>query len=273
MRPPDALIGWDEEDNAERYDQFTRNFPFYTTASRDLVTRAELSGKDIVVDLCGGTGATAAVALDAMPRHGRVITVDNAKAMHAVGQRTRADPRITWILANAEDAASAVTGPVDAVLCNAAIWKTDTTATFAAIKRILRPGGRFAFNIGGGFAGLTKPDRQEDGTPSLTELITAIAVRDYGYVPETGIDDRPVLTADIVHGQLRSAGFTILTTEVITQPGTVAEKRAWLSIPLFARPPRQLSHRQRMDILDRACRDVDPARGTTTQWLVITAEA
>ncbi|GAB2937043.1 hypothetical protein GCM10027280_26490 [Micromonospora polyrhachis] len=72
-----------------------------------------------------------------MPRRGRIISIDNAKAMHAVGRRTHTDPRITWILANAEDVATAVTGPVDAVLCNAAIWKTDTTTTFAAIKRIL----------------------------------------------------------------------------------------------------------------------------------------
>ncbi|WP_326549982.1 class I SAM-dependent methyltransferase [Micromonospora sp. NBC_01813] len=273
MRPPDALGGWDEEDNAERYERFTRDFPFYRIASRDLVARADLSGADTVVDLCGGTGTTAVVALDAMPLHSRVITIDNAKAMHAVGQRSRTDPRITWLLANAEDAATAVAGPVDAVICNAAIWKTDTSATFAAVKRILRPGGRLAFNIGGGFAGLAKPDRQTGQTPSLTGMITEIAIRDYGYVPEAGRDDRPVLTATVVHEQLRSAGLTVLTTDVVTQPGTLEEKRAWLSIPLFARPPGQFSHRQRMEILDHAYREVDPTRGTSTQWLVVTAEA
>jgi ubiquinone/menaquinone biosynthesis C-methylase UbiE len=105
------------------------------------------------VDLCGGTGTTAAVILSAMPAHGRVISVDSAKAMQETGRRSHADPRITWIVSRAEDIAGSVAGPVGAVLCNPAIWKTDTSATFAAVKRILRPGGRFVFNIGGGFAG------------------------------------------------------------------------------------------------------------------------
>jgi SAM-dependent methyltransferase len=273
VRPPDALSGWDDESNAERYDQFTRAFPFYTAISQDLVSRADLGNRSIVVDLCGGTGATAAVALAAMPRHGRLISIDNARAMHTVGRRTRPDPRITWILANAEDVATAVAGPVDAVLCNAAIWKTDTTATFAAIKQILRPGGRFVFNIGGGFAGLTKDDHREGRAPSLTDLINAIAIRDYGYTPHADGNARPVLTAAIVEEQLRSTGLTVLATDVITQRGTVEEKRAWLSIPLFARPPGQLTHRQRMEILDLAYHEVDTNRRTTTQWLVVTTEA
>ncbi|HUZ36007.1 MAG TPA: class I SAM-dependent methyltransferase [Streptosporangiaceae bacterium] len=122
-------------------------------------------------------------------------------------------------------------GPVDAVLCNAAIWKTGTPATFAAVKRILRPGGRFVFNIGGGFAGLAKDeDRRSRRAPSLGDLINAIAVRDYGHVPQEQLAPRAPLTADTVRGQLQDAGFTVLTQDLITHHGTVEEKRAWLSM-------------------------------------------
>ncbi|GAA3251072.1 class I SAM-dependent methyltransferase [Dactylosporangium siamense] len=270
MRPPDALTGWDKETNAERYDQFTCDYPFYTVSSHDLVQRADLADTDLAVDLCGGTGVTAAAALAAMPTHGRVITIDNAPAMHVVGQRTRTDPRITWMLADAENVASAITEPVDAVLCNAGVWKTDTIATFAGVRSILRPGGRFVFNIGGGFAGLTASQR--DPRPSLNDLITAIAVRDFGYTPALNDNTSPILTEPVVRERLRNAGLTLLAADVVTQHGTLEEKRAWLSIPLFARPPGRLPYDQRMAILEQAYREIDPDRPTATQWLVITAE-
>jgi SAM-dependent methyltransferase len=274
MRPPDAIVGWDDELNAELYERFTRDYPLYADTSRDLAARADLSGKQLVVDLCGGTGITAAILLERMPRHGRVIFVDNAEAMQTVGQRVLDDPRITWIVAGAEDVADHILEPADAVVCNSAVWKTNTRRVFAAVKRILRPGGRFVFNIGGGFAGLPKPGgRDARTTPSLNDLITAIAVADYGCVPRRDEDASPVLPLATVEAQLTAAGFTVLAADTVTHHGTVEEKRAWLSIPLFARPPGQLTHAQRMEILAKAYDQVDKTQITTTSWLVVTAEA
>ncbi len=275
MTPPDALTGWDDEDNAEMYDRFTREFPFYTQTSRDLAARADLGSKELAVDLCGGTGATAAVILDAMPAHGRVISADNSKAMQEAGRRNLTDSRITWVISSAEDIAEHVPPPVDTVLCNAAIWKTDTLRTFAAINGILRPGGRLVFNIGGAFAGLAKDESQRSArTPSLNELITTIAVRDYGYKPQNEQRPGTGLTAATIHRQLRDAGFTVLAQDVITHHSTIEEKRSWLTIPVFARPPGgQLTYEQRMEILQRAYQQADKARVTVTRWLVVTAQA
>ncbi|MGH3628648.1 MAG: class I SAM-dependent methyltransferase [Sciscionella sp.] len=274
MRPQDAITGWDDTMNAELYDRFTRDFPFYADTSRDLAIRADLAGKQVVVDLCGGTGITAAILLESMPPRARVISVDNAKAMQVVGQRGLADPRITWVIANAEDVADHITEPVDAVVCNSGIWKTDTPEVFAAVKCILRPGGRLVFNVGGGFAGLTNPDDRGiiRTTSSLSDLITAIAVADYGYVPRREKTSRPVLTRGTVEAQLTAAGFAVLASDTVTHAGTVEEKRAWLSIPLFARPPGQLTQVQRMEILQKAYDKVDRRRVSTTSWLVVTAE-
>ncbi|QFY07943.1 methyltransferase domain-containing protein [Nonomuraea phyllanthi] len=270
MQRPDALTGWDDELNAELYDRFTREHTFYTDASRDLAARADLTDKQLVIDLCGGTGATAAVLLDNLPPHGRVISLDNAAAMQAVGRRHRDHPRIAWITAQAEDLADHVSTPADAVICNSAIWKTNTTAVFAAAHRVLRPGGRFVFNIGGRFAGLT--DRELHTMASLNDLIVAIAVADYGYIPPQQ-KRRPSFTAAVLRTQLTAAGFATITTDVVTRIGTLEEKRAWLSIPLFARPPGQLTHTQRMNILHKAYEQVDKTRQVTTRWLVVTAQA
>jgi hypothetical protein len=51
------------------------------------------------------------------------------------------------------------------------------------------------------------------------------------------------------------------------------EKRAWLSIPLFARPPGQLAHNQRMEILHKAFAKADKTHACITEWLVIAATA
>ncbi|MER5750357.1 class I SAM-dependent methyltransferase [Streptomyces sp. NPDC002088] len=139
----------------------------------------------LVIDLCGGAGATARAILDVIPARARVVSVDNAAAMQRVGRGTLTDHRLSWITAPAEQLADHVpVGNADAVVCNSAIWKTDTAAVFAAVAHILRPGGRFVFNIGGGFTGVRHPDEQSVRTgPSLNTLIRQIAVRNYGYTP------------------------------------------------------------------------------------------
>jgi SAM-dependent methyltransferase len=272
MQPPDAVAGWDDDLNAELYARFTRDYPFYADTSRDLAKRVSLLGARLVVDLCGGTGATAAALLEFLPPGARIISVDAAAAMQAAARRALPDPRVSWITARAEDAARHISEPADAVVCNSAIWKTDTPAVFAAVKQALRPGGQFVFNIGGSFAGLPGGAKPRPG-PSLNELITAVATEQYGYKPSP--DPRPPapLTAALVQAQLRAAGFTVLGTETVTHVGTLEEKRAWLSIPAFARPPGPFTYEQRMEILERACARADASRPVTTAWLVVTAEA
>ena len=131
-----------------------------------------------MVDLCGGTGATAAVLLEILRPGARIISIDAAGAMQAAGRRTLPDPRISWITARAEDAARHIREPADAVVCNSAIWKTDTPAVFAPVKQALRPGGRFVFNIGGSFAGLPSARAKPCPGSSLNEMITAVAIDD-----------------------------------------------------------------------------------------------
>jgi SAM-dependent methyltransferase len=272
LAPLDALLGWDEDTTAEAYTAFTRAFPMYRDTSRDLARRAHLADSRLVVDLCGGTGATAEAILALAPAHTRVISLDQAAAMQCVGRRTLIDPRLSWVTAPAEDLAHHITDHADAVVCNSAIWKTDVPAVFAAVRRILRPGSRFVFNIGGGFAGVAHPDEKTARTgPSLNTLIRQIAARDYGYTPPPATDARPKLSQDVVQAQLAAAGMTVLKSEVTAQHSTMAEKKAWLSIPVFARPEGNFTYEQRMEILDKAYALTTPETPVVTSWLVVVA--
>jgi len=273
VAPYDALVGWDEDTTAESYAAFTRAFPMYSASSRDLASRAHLTDSRLIVDLCGGTGATAEAILAMAPPDARVISLDNAVAMQRVGCRTLTDPRLSWTTARAEDLANYVPGPVDAVVCNSAIWKTDVPTVFAAVHRVLRPGGRFVFNIGGGFAGVRHPDEKTARIgPSLNTLIHQIAARDYGYTPLPTTEASAKLPLEAVADYLTAAGMTVLDTEIVAQRSTMAEKKAWLSIPVFARPAGDLTHEQRMDILTKAYALTTPDTVTVTSWLVVLAE-
>ncbi|MGO1053681.1 class I SAM-dependent methyltransferase [Crossiella sp. CA198] len=272
MAPLDAVVGWDEDTTAEAYAAFTRSFPMYGAASRDLARRADLADSRLVVDLCGGAGATAEAILELVPSQARVISLDNAAAMQRVGRRSLTDPRLSWVTAPAEELGDHVPGLADAMVCNSAIWKTDVRAVFAAAHHILRPGGRFVFNIGGGFAGVRHPDEKRARTgPSLNTLIRQVAARDYGYAPPPAAEAPPKLSLEAVTEQLSAAGMTVLDTEIIAQHGTMAEKKAWLSIPVFARPEGKFTHAQRMSILAKAYALTTPAAPTVTSWLVVVA--
>ncbi|MEU3616924.1 class I SAM-dependent methyltransferase [Streptomyces sp. NPDC006872] len=274
MAPHDAVLGWDEYATAEAYAAFTREYPMYSATSRDLAHRAGLADSELVVDLCGGAGATARAILDLAPHRVRVISLDSAAAMQRVGRRTLNDPRLSWIAAPAENMSHHVPpADVDAVVCNSAIWKTHTPTVFAAVHRALRPAGRFVFNVGGGFAGVRHPDELTARTrPSLNTLISQIAARDYGCSPAPAVDSSPRLPLETITKQLTAVGMTVLATEVTVQRSTMAEKKAWLSIPVFARPAGDFTHAQRMKILQTAYALTTPDAPTVTSWLVVVAQ-
>lgn len=269
----DALTGWDDDTTAESYAAFTRAFPMYSASSRDLVSRVYLTDSRQIVDLCGGTGATAEAILALAPPDAKVISLDNAAAMQRIGRRALKDPRLSWVGAPAEDLAEHVPAhSVDAVVCNSAIWKTDVPAVFAAVHRVLRPGGRFVFNVGGGFAGVTHPDGQTEPTgPSLNSLIHHIAARDYGFTPPPASGTQK-LPLPAVTRHLADAGLTLVDAEVTAQHTTMAERKAWLSIPVFARPDGDFSYAQQMEILEEAYALTSPDEVTVTSWLVVVAQ-
>ncbi|MFC5188046.1 class I SAM-dependent methyltransferase [Actinomadura harenae] len=274
MSPHDAVAGWDEDATAEAYNAFCRTYPMYASTSRDLASRAQLAEAGLVVDLCGGVGTTASAILDLVPARTRVVSIDNAAAMQRVGRRTLTDTRLTWIACLAERLVDHLpAGGVDAVVCNSAIWKTDASAVFAGVARTLRPGGRFVFNIGGGFAGVRHPDEQAVRLqPSLSALVRHVATRDHGYAPDPTTSLPPKLPLERITTLLAAAGLTVAETEVTAQHSTMAEKKAWLSIPVFAQPDGDFSHAERMRILQSAYTLTTPETPTVTSWLVVVAQ-
>ncbi|MBI2014382.1 MAG: hypothetical protein HYS77_02430, partial [Candidatus Rokubacteria bacterium] len=109
-------IGWDDPRTARYYEAFCAKHPRYHAANAVLIERAVLAPGQRVLDVAAGTGRTAAAALPWLHRQGRIVCVEPATAMRAVGEVRLADRRVTWTDRLPEPPAR-----FDRILCGAAI--------------------------------------------------------------------------------------------------------------------------------------------------------
>lgn len=270
----EAPSRWDDAETARSYAEFSRTFPMYVETSRDVVATADFTGDAIVVDLCCGTGVTAEAALAALAESGHVVGVDGSGAMLAQARALVQDSRAEFVQSPAEELLSAVDGPVDAVICNSAIWQTDFAKVAAAVSRLLRPGGSFTFNVGRRFL-ITPftPDELAPRQPGLHDIATAIAILDYDFVPtfRPSGPRRPPLTTDGIADTLRQSDLTLGEPQTVEYDVTAAQQRAWLSIPVFSDQTPGRTYEEKMEILDAALERVDPTRSDSSRWFIFRA--
>jgi len=270
---------WGEDDNPRRYDAYAREYPSYRETSRDLIALA-LPAADAgvadaaVLDLACGTGATTRELLAVLGPDCRVAGVDQSAAMLGVAASSTPDPRVTWIQARAESVDQHVTGPVDAVICNSAIWQTDVAATAMAVRAVLKAGGRFAFNVPVDFLDDGDSHRSRERYPSLLSEMRAIAERDYGWAPDAGAPGRvrQRLTQGSICRSLAAAGFDVERVTEVSHQDSAEAQRAWLSIPIFTRDRLAgLPYRDRMRVLDKAYERLGPGHAERANWAVFAA--
>lgn len=273
-----AEQGWSNPETARAYAAFTRAHDMYRHTSLDLVIAAAIGVDDqVVVDLACGTGSTCEQILDVLADSGRLIAVDASAAMLTEARRAIADPRVEWAERRAEELSEVIdAGRVDAVVCNSAIWQSDMAATFAGVRRVLRPGGRFAFNIGRQFIVMPFSDDELNPTgPRLWELLEAYAVIDHGHVPSRPARrGGPPLTVERVTALVEEAGLVLRVSEEREYADTLERQRDWLSIPVFTEHTLPgLTYDQRMEALAKAYERADkhlmqpPAR-----WMLFVAQ-
>jgi len=277
--PGSAGDSWGEDDNPRRYDAYAREYPNYRETSRDLIALA-LPSADAgvadaaILDLACGTGATTREILAVLGPDGRVTGVDKSAAMLGVAARSTNDPRAIWIQARAESLDQHVTEPVDAVICNSAIWQTDFAATAMAVRAVVKAGGRFAFNVPVGFLDDGDSHGPRDRYPSLLSEMRAIAERDYGWAPDDQAPGqvRQRLTQESICRSLAAAGFDVEQVTEVSHQNSAESQRAWLSIPIFTRDQLGgLPYEDRMRVLDNAYERLGPGQTEQAKWAVFAA--
>ena len=114
-----------------------------------VLDRLPLAGDEAVLDAGCGSGRVTAALLDRLPE-GRVVGVDGAASMiDAAAQRLGDDPRLRLVVSDLCELDPAL-GPVDAVFSTATFhWIDDHARLFAALRAVLRDGGRLVAQCGG----------------------------------------------------------------------------------------------------------------------------
>ena len=115
---------------------------------RRAIASLGLTGRERVLDLCTGTGDLAIAAMRAHPSAARVVGVDFAGAMLAIGERKVGASRLRRAIAFLRGDATRLPvadASVDAVTIGFGIRNVeDMPSACREIRRVLKPGGRLA---------------------------------------------------------------------------------------------------------------------------------
>lgn len=265
--------GWSDATNTRRYARFARDHPWYGDLAEDLVGRTEISEARLVIDLCAGAGAVTGRLLPHLPSHARVLAIDASAAMIAEGRRAISDERVEWLHAPAESVQRCVTGPADAVLCSASFWETDMPSVLGGLHAILRPGGRFVFNLSpsGVVIPSQSPTAPGRAVPALWQRIFEHAQRAFGYAPPSAAPVRRPDGWPFYASMLAGNGFSVQNATVLRYEMSTAQMYEWLSIPMFLPVLPGLTPDQVRHALDAAYRDLDPEHPMRMPWLLVTA--
>lgn len=184
--------------------------------AEDLARRLADLREGVVLEIAAGTGAVTRALLNSLPPAVRVVATDLNDTMLRLGETRTAGPRVSWRQADAQklpfEAAS-----VDAVVCQFGVmFIPDKVAAYAEALRVLRPGGRYVFNVW---------DSLEHNQVSdvVTRAVAALFPKD----PPRFFERTPFGYFDVaeIGRELQSAGFggiEIETVEKVTRAPSAA---------------------------------------------------
>ena len=137
---------WDE--NAAGWNKWWPTFERAAQVVSDrLVALAQIQPGHRVLDIATGTGEPAVTAARIVGASGRVVAVDQSSAMLAIGRERAASLGLKNLEFVEADAESLALPPAsfDAIVCRwGFMFMPDLDATVAALRKLLKPGGRLA---------------------------------------------------------------------------------------------------------------------------------
>jgi ubiquinone/menaquinone biosynthesis C-methylase UbiE len=177
----------------------------FESYARDLAARVLRTEAQSVLETAAGTGVLTRALAAKLPASTRIVATDLNQAMLTQAMRLIAgDAKITWRQADALDLPFADES-FDAVVCQfGAMFFPDRVKGYEEARRVLRPGGRFLFNVWGRIS-------ENQFADAVTEALASVFP-----------DDPPRFLARIPHGyhdvdkirkELRAAGFTSISIE------------------------------------------------------------
>lgn len=171
--------------------------------AQDLAQRVDREPVSCMLELAAGTGVVTRALVDALGRTVSIVATDLNQAMLDYATSVRADTNVEWLQADAlalpfEDAT------FDAVVCQFSVmFFPDRAKAYAETLRVLKPGGRFLFNV---WDHISENEFADTVTASLESVFPADPPRFLARTPH-GYWDIEEIASD-----LRKGGFAALPT-------------------------------------------------------------
>lgn len=185
--------------------------------ARDLADRIARVQPQSLLETAAGTGVVTRALASRLPKQTTIVATDLNQPMidHAAARQPRDRP-ITWRQANAlelpfEDRT------FDAVVCQfGAMFFPDKVAAYKEARRVLKPGGRFFFNVWDKIA-------ENEFADVVTNALTAIFPND----PPLFLARTPHGYNDTgkIRGDVTAAGFTDVSVETVAHVSRAGSPR------------------------------------------------
>jgi len=173
--------------------------------ARDLARRLADAKAERVLETAAGTGVVTRAIASQLPATARIVATDLNEPMLNHAKTTLADARITWKTADAQ-ALPFDDKSFDAVVCQfGAMFFPDKVKAYKEARRVLKPGGRFLFNVW---------DRISDN--EFADIVTQTLAEMFPSDPPLFMARTPHGHHDIarIRADLDAAGFSNILTEV-----------------------------------------------------------
>jgi len=189
------------------YDQYLGP-PIFEPYAQDLAQRLSVLTSGRVLETAAGTGIVTRALLRALPDSVSVVATDLNQPMLDHAAQQVSSSRVSWQEADAQ-ALPFPDGGFDAVVCQfGAMFFPDKPKAYRDARRVLKPGGRFIFNV---WDAIERNDFAALVTAAVADLFPADPPRFLARTPH-GYHDQDAIAAEV-----RSAGFARVAVETVTR--------------------------------------------------------
>jgi len=203
------------------------NNPFYRTQNAYLIDMTGVGSGQRIVDLACGTGSVTQLIAERLrgARNSVIIGIDHSTEMLKLAVEELKDVRdaaVQFAQSHVEHVSGAVKESVDTVFfCNAIHYISDKPTLLAEISKMLKPGGKLAFNTTF-FEGAQLPETMMFYRKWMMKALRVLR-REYGLSPVRSekVEARRQLTPKEYRALVEDSGFRVTKQEIDTVDFTI----------------------------------------------------
>jgi ubiquinone/menaquinone biosynthesis C-methylase UbiE len=252
---------WLEAETARRYQIFTEKTTMYQELSRELLSLAGIQPGMRVLDVGCGVGVTTQMALQQLGGQGHVYALDISPAMLDIARQQIDSAQVTFLEADAAEAANLINGPVERIVCNSVFWQfRHKVRVMAALRQVLAPNGLFVFNVPEPYFIFKHIPR----SPKVSLLFKQLAAERYG------VGQQDMRTMEVF---LDRHGFELLQMKAFERTRSAEESYLFFQLPVataWMEPP--LDYPTRLALLEEAQLLAEPDRPVKQKWMYFVAQ-